>query len=362
MNELQIKFDADVKEKFKDIYDVFVDYYGEDRVDIMTNREYPSSDTTYNLRLSASGAYIIIYFDEVEVINEDDDCHTIKEVYVRIRIDSLGRCSYGLELTRALYSRVEAESGYCFSHVPVIEDNYFPDYHNCCLGDGPIRNTFTTLVDCKDLDMYSLLAREIDLYVHTESLEGGPYIPMANIVPGTTFVKYSPSYINNVKRLFEDENINSDYYIYEFPSYYIDQFTSHLLKETDFLTWLNFRNGMPTKSFFEVANRVTDEFLKKYPTSEEEFLVNCRMQEGVPYILSSRRNGNLRDSGFRVVFKGEYITPRVEMEEDDTSNSSNYITLIDPNYLSYLMDSIIVLNKYYNGATKNQTSGNIIIV
>ena len=131
---------------------------------------------------------LVIHWDEVEVSNENDEKHTIYDVYVKITFtESAG--IVGFDMTRSTLTANEMRCGYVFSHLPRQHNNVM-SYYTPCLGGGPIKTTMTTLASSYNPDIFRLFLVELDRYIRTESISGGPYIRMGEVAN-----RYSMDYI-----------------------------------------------------------------------------------------------------------------------------------------------------------------------
>ena len=155
------------------VVDILKYYYGEDRVD--DQREY-----------------IFIYWPEVTITNEHDRSVVIKELYAKINVNSNGTLEGTFSLNRAEYSCTEWFNDYMHSHVNHISKRNPSQFSSSCLGYGPIRDTMTYLNANFDEEFWTMFALELDKYVHTESLDGGPYhkLEQMNRLPETRINEY----------------------------------------------------------------------------------------------------------------------------------------------------------------------------
>lgn len=144
------------------VVDIFIDYYGEDKVDLRGNN-------------------ILIYFPHVTVTNEYDRSVDITELYVKVNVEGSGKLIGTFTLNRAEYTVAQYISGYMHSHVRNIPKGNFAMFQSCCLGTGPIKDTCLSLNREFDEDIWRLFAFELDKYVHTESVAGVPYIKLETI-------------------------------------------------------------------------------------------------------------------------------------------------------------------------------------
>lgn len=145
----------------QEVYQIFVDFFGEDKIDFW-------NDNT-----------IIVFFPKVRVTNENDKYTDIYELFVRVCLDQ-GKLYNSFALKRSKYTEEQYASGYCHSHVPKVLDDYSV-WKSPCLGTGPIRSTTASLVTEGTEELWQLFCVELNKYVATESLTGGPYIRLETI-------------------------------------------------------------------------------------------------------------------------------------------------------------------------------------
>lgn len=144
-----------------------------------------------------SAVYIIVHFPEVRVANENDKYVDIKELYARVKVDNGGHIEGTFGLLRADYPVSHLYADYAHSHISgvTLAAN---EFKSPCLGTGPINRTIVSLVADFDLNMWMLFCRELDTYVTVESLNGGPYRRLENITGKRQLRKISQSFTNIV--------------------------------------------------------------------------------------------------------------------------------------------------------------------
>lgn len=141
--------------------------------------------------------YIIVHFPEVRVVNENDKYVDIKELYARVKITMDGHIEGTFGLLRADYPVSHLYADYAHSHISgvTLSTN---DFKSPCLGTGPINRTIVSLVADFDLNMWMLFCRELDTYVTVESLSGGPYRRLENITGKRQLRKISQNFSNSI--------------------------------------------------------------------------------------------------------------------------------------------------------------------
>lgn len=155
----------------EDIYQVFVDFFGEDNVDLWRRSDVNS----YN--------NIIVHWPAVTIENEYDESIDITDLYARVPVTSDGYLAERFKLTRSSYNRIQWKYGYLHSHVPRFDSlQNAIKWHECCTGSGPINNTMSKLrYDSATIQNWLLFCVELDKYVHVESVAGTPYYRMTSI-------------------------------------------------------------------------------------------------------------------------------------------------------------------------------------
>lgn len=329
-----------------DIYEVFMNFFGEQYVDIQTK-----ADSSYYL--------IYVWWPHVTVTNEYDQSVSIQDLYAKIEINNEGRIPFefsGFQLNRATYSQEQFLSGYMHSHVKYIPKDDFTQFQSPCLGDGPIRNTINTLkTDC-DIAEWMLFCQELSMYVTVESLSGGPWRRMENI--GKSTIAYNYVYYNFNGSGFIYPDFFTDFMKKEFIQYYLTH--GHLS--------LSFRNGqficgMPfykfiidiSNAFISYCNTVfTTEFTKQ-KLVDSNLLTSLIVSDGKFYV--PRNNTNLQNLNcykdkFVLVFKGKRILTTII---DSSSNEFFPVTVI---HHTMAMDILKNILKVINYRYKNEHNNN----
>lgn len=135
-----------------------------------------------NLSKMMLGVYsIIIHFKDLTVSNEDDVSTQIEDMYVNVPV-MLNGCSVGFMFwRRTTISKKHYLSNYRHSHLRSGRDC---EWLVPCLGSGPILMTFESISNSDGAELWPLFWLELDRCVRVESLQGGPYIHIADISAG----------------------------------------------------------------------------------------------------------------------------------------------------------------------------------
>ena len=147
------------KKRLRDLQKASIDYFGEDRIDLVNNQLY-------------------IYFPEITVSNSNGKNHKYYDLYLRIYINDSSGFTNSLEGYRTTYSKQEFNSFYMFSH---LARRYNYQWSSACLGYNTSLGEFfksnPTITYSNSLILFSLLEQ----YLSWESLEGGPYVQFSSI-------------------------------------------------------------------------------------------------------------------------------------------------------------------------------------
>ena len=189
VEELGKKYDSLTKNIYA-VYDVFKEFFGSDRVDLQGLKSREEFISSYSSLLSnvanlhtdseINDFCVLVWFPEVKVTNEYNKSITIYDLYARVSIDSLGRCT-GLRMNKATYTVEQWKSRYIHSHLPRLNYDKPQLFNTPCLGLGPLLYTKEKLYGICSLDFWLLFCSELEDYVTVESLNGGPYIRMEEV-------------------------------------------------------------------------------------------------------------------------------------------------------------------------------------
>lgn len=174
-------------EKPLEIFRVFSEYFGEDKVDLQgyrTKAEFTNcilGGMTPEAALCTSVLYgvpcftLLVWFPKVRITNENNKSTYVKDLYVKIFIDIYGQLSGKFYINRATYTHAQLRYGYIHSHVPRLDTLNPALFRTPCTGEGPINSTISSLNTVYDIDLWQLFCSELEDYVQTESIEGVPY-------------------------------------------------------------------------------------------------------------------------------------------------------------------------------------------
>ena len=174
-------------EKPLEIFRVFSEYFGEDKVDLQgyrTKAEFtnyvlggmaPGKALCTTIRNDVPCFTLLVWFPEVRITNENNKSTYVKDLYVKIFIDTCGQLAGKFYINRATYTHAQLRYGYIHSHVPRLDTINPASFRTPCTGEGPINSTISSLNTVYDIDLWQLFCSELEDYVQTESIEGVPY-------------------------------------------------------------------------------------------------------------------------------------------------------------------------------------------
>ena len=123
---------------------------------------------------------LIIHYPEFTITNSESRTHVIKNLFVIIWPN------YYLTGLRTTFTPEEVACKYAHSHLnPEVVYNRCRDGSNFCLGDselGILLQFFRGNQEELTEDNFCYMLTLLDQYIHWESLEGGPYKHISNIV------------------------------------------------------------------------------------------------------------------------------------------------------------------------------------
>lgn len=334
------------------VVNILNDYYGEDKVD-------------------DHGDYILIYWPEVTITNENDRSIDIKELYAKIKVNINGTLNGTFSLNRAEYSCTEWYNDYMHSHVNHISKHNPASFSTSCLGQGPIRDTMAYLNTNFDEELWAMFALELDKYVHTESLTGGPYRKMENInrLPETrineiqiVIIERLAVYnscvdgtrINNILNEFIPYVISKRLFDFSFSTGYhiADSDYNIVIKLSNlFIEWFNNISDDSKKQSIK-DYMVSNGFLGKYKANEG--IIKMLKVEQHDYNVYRRANGTSLWT-----FKGNLlhlnITGIPESDEPSPALNDPFLsTLLNPELVLYIVDKIINVINYQYARTETQ--------
>ena len=345
--------EEEFKRKYLDyplkVYDIFKEYYGEDKVDIQGLPDY-SKET---LDESSLNIFILVYFPEVRVTNEYDRSTVIKDLYVKIKITKEGKLVERFTFNRAKYTVQEWESNYMHSHSRTIYKTNPDIFSTVCTGTGPINNTMSSLKFNYNEDLWRLFCLELDRFTQVESLEGTPYNRLENI--GVMSYNVRLKFSSNSLDLFDNLNdvswinvksfieylINSNVFTFSYynNSYHLGMSEKdYIIKVSNaFITWYNLNK------YYEKYNLSTllekGVLIRAYLSHKGELKTGTNCYDSMNTIMTAQ--------GAKVcTFKGKDITLSIVYSNSDNDNT---ILILNCTFLGNLLMSILNLVNFNYG-------------
>lgn len=241
-------------EKIQSVHSIFIDTFGEERVDlqdmpseeafvhfigtissstmrqVMRDLSKPTIPGTLSFRalrsleeadferysgeIRLASAYlikptIIVHFPEFIIENEVGNQHTIKDFFARVVLSGEGLLIDGPKFNRTTYTPAELRYSYIHSHISGIHWDSPQGWRTACFGSGPITSTMAGLYRVCSWEDWTLFTVQLDQYVHVESGQGGPYKHISSL--GVNSREYSEVLCERGFRLRRDLFSNSLY-------------------------------------------------------------------------------------------------------------------------------------------------------
>lgn len=144
-------------------------------------RDFKSS-VSYNFKFMT----VIIRFKEITLKNSNNRIHKIHNLFVKFHVSYYGNFINEIEGLRTTLTEEEASSFYRHSHLSSHSEGYFSHF---CLGTGPIATLKQFIASIDDDFEEEDYRNDIRLFLHNlneylswESLEGGPYRKISNMI------------------------------------------------------------------------------------------------------------------------------------------------------------------------------------
>ena len=309
---------------------------------------------------------ITIHFPIETVTNEANQSMDIYDVFVKVAFNRtiiLDSCY----LYRTTYTRDQYLAGYVHSHVrPLYKDRPY-DLLSPCIGSGPFKNSIEALSCRTDNTEESLLkvvsfCYELERFIQTESLDGGPYITISRVS------QVNDNYKIVLTKYYFDPTLNNHENI-------LSQFTKHLL-ETKFFNF-NYSNkiydvqGDFSELLFQASNKFIrwfniniDKFIELGYTKEKilstGLLIEAFRVDGELYyktdIEDSIEIKEARESDIPV-FKGKKYPLKIIQEKYSKENS---ILILRPTILRKILQKLIeIINFNYEDKKYNNNPSRI---
>lgn len=348
-------------DKINEVYQIFKDYFTEERVDLRNVidedrfvRESVENNGSYVLDTNLS-PYILVHFPEVTITNEYEDSVNVKDLWAKVYLTFKGTIRSGFLLNRSHYYRSHWNSDYMHSHISGIPKARISDFLSPCLGSGPIRDTIHSLVHNNDELIWQLFCRELDVYVRTESISGGPYRRLKNI--GTTTNRRRMMYSFNASLYFNYNNST-------FPLNYLREFVKHVIESNALKFNFNGSSYSLAMHYIDYYIVISNLFIEWYNKAYNENKVNISYNQlldrnilyradivGNEIFYTSTQNSNTNESSPVVLtFKGRDI--HLTIENDTESSVSQSYNILNPSIAVSLLRHILAIINLKYGRTE----------
>lgn len=242
------------------------------------------------------------------------------------------------------------------SHVCQIPVGDITEFQVPCFGRGPIRGTISRLHHDSDPEIWALFCLELQKYVETESISGGPFHYLEHLgglgkkedMPSTAAFTH-PSFGIQTRAIFPS-----------FSEYLLKQrklkfsYTAHgytlgmslldfrILVSNEFISWYNRLKASPEGTGApSLPELLSKDILKKGIVKNASF-----------YLLCNGRAVNPEDiAGLRICrFKGQDICVRIRESEEQ---NRNHALLLSMSIVRHLLTRILkIVNYYYENSTQ----------
>lgn len=312
--------------------------------------------------------FILIYFPTVRITNEHNKYVDIKELWLKVPFNWMGKSKGYFGVNRSNYPLNQFKQEYMHSHVYSIPKDDFENFQTPCTGEGPIKSSLSTLAIEYDEGIWQLLCLELDRYTRVESIRGVPYHKLENIsisemgtakdnftMDSLKGIIYCPSIFGReqfrpfIKYLLETKKIRFNYSngSYGLGMSFID---AVILISNEFINWYNVEYNKHT---FDIS----------YADLVSEGIINeCIITNGKVYLpgLVRRNNSNNYQEyvGKKVcTFKGREITLTIEGVLSSEEGSLNRTRILNLQYIEAIVCSMLrILNYGYGRQEKSKTS------
>lgn len=370
MTEQEIKtLYEEVMEYPNKILEIFNDFYGEENVDM---QGFPSFDSFCD-RVKAGNhsrdslrdeyiGFILVHFPEVKITNEHDRFVICKHFYVKVGIKANGKSAGYFGINRSEYQKSHLASDYMHSHCSGIPKNDFTNFLSPCLGKGPIRSTVSTLSISYDESIWELFCLELDRYMRTESINGGPYRRLENIGKSNRSSLVVSTFLMT-------DILNTGALVYSDISEFIKYFINRKLLTFNFIN-NSYSIAMSYKDFsILISNEFITWYNNKYANAELSYTYSTLLDTGtlkkciiknntIQYFEHTSSISNSSYEGRRVcTFKGNVV--RIHVVNDYAEEPDNMSVLLNPGIINHMAKAILSIVNYKYGRKDNSEEAGI---
>jgi len=192
-----------------------------DTIKFLLNKAYGEENVDFQLN-SPDKYTVLILFPEVKVVNDKQESHIMKDLYIGFNLDKNGiLLGNYFKMTRGKLTYAEYKATYVFSHAnnrynssqfgsniniysvdePSESNSFVTSWAHCCYGVGHIASTLSQLSNKFSINNWQMFINELNVYISYEDLNGGPYTHISRIRRNSEVVGIYREYLL-------DENVN----------------------------------------------------------------------------------------------------------------------------------------------------------
>lgn len=264
---------------------------------------------------SSSGAKFVIHFPTINITNTNGHKHTIKDLFVVWEFmydNELGFIPARTRFRgfRGSMSIAEAACNYAHSHLPSCSDLHysFINLNEFCLGTGqPLGEAWLKLRRGFNADVFLSCCLQLEPFLSWESLEGGPYIRISNVINNNKYVEITNDrLLSDAGRTYDQEII-----------FKVDKLEYELEQRKDF-TLLK-----PTVASVERNLQKAPSRMMLYKDNNNVYYTKSSINRDV-------RDYNIKYNGKTYTYKGQQINYEIYNLTDDTKS---YEACYNPYYI-----------------------------
>jgi hypothetical protein len=276
---------------------------------------------------------IIVHFPHVTIRNEYDRTVEVDNLWAKVPVTWEGKGRGWFKMNRSEYDVVHMQSDYMHSHVSGIDFDF--KFRSVCTGSGPINNTMSSLTVGFDEPIWQLFCLELERYIGTESLTGGPYRRMENIGANGSNMRDNFS-------MEQTSYASSNYFLMETSNEFLDYLlASNVLK-------FNYRNGS-----YGLAHTFTDTVLTISNAFINWYNAKYRATSNTPDADTLREGGIIKEA---IIANGAIYDP-------NSNASRDYSQFVGRKVLTFKgQDVNLVINGLSNGVRNVSTILNVEII
>jgi hypothetical protein len=276
---------------------------------------------------------IIIHFPHVTIRNEYDRTVEVDNLWAKVPVTWEGKGRGWFKMNRSEYDVVHMQSDYMHSHVSGIDFDF--EFRSVCTGSGPINNTMSSLTVGFDEPIWQLFCLELERYMGTESLTGGPYRRMENIGANGSNMRDNFS-------MEQASHVSDDHFLMETSN----EFLAYLLASN--VLKFNYRNGS-----YGLAHTFTDTVLTISNAFINWYNAKYRATSNTPDVDTLRESGIIKEA---IIANGAIYDP-------NSNASRDYSQFVGRKVLTFKGHDVnLVINGLSNGVRNVSTILNVEII